>query len=100
MAKHDRTIARKRLVVGKPEPAGPADPGTPRPTTTPRPTAGRGWYFVTGHYRPVMLTGTEPFIRRWPDGEPIQAEGKDDTLRAAEARRARATRETEEEHDG
>lgn len=102
--------ASKRIVIGRP--AGADDPDAIRRAAakTPRPISGKQWFFVTGHYRPVFLTGTEPYIRRWPDGTPMLAAHKDDTIATATERRLAgeradapaATTETpqEVEHDG
>jgi len=108
MPKGRQTVS-KPLVIGKPR---DDDPDTLRRAAgkLPRPTTGKTWYFVTGHFRPVFLTGTEPYIRRWPDGTPMLAAHKDDTIAAATERRQAGdladvkaeTTETklEVEHDG
>lgn len=71
---------RKSIEIGSPR-----GQDAPR-TMEPRPTEGKRWYFVTGHSRPVFLTGTERYIRKHPDGTPMLATSKLDSLKAAEAR--------------
>ena len=46
-----------------------------------------GSTFHSLHYHAIWSTKQrEPFIRTWPDGTPMEADGSRDTLRAADAR--------------
>lgn len=99
MAKGRQATTTKRIVIGTPR---ADDPDALRRAAgkVPRSTEGKAWYFVIGHFDPVFLTGTEPYIRKWADGSPMTAMGSRDTIAAATARRHAGAKTEEVERDG